>query len=725
MCVVLLAHYYSTATADDGNTHKRSQDFPPGDVRNCPTKSPVFPDTTLYRMEVLPGGGFDVLRGLDMGQVHAYRYSKCSVSNDGRYLLTDNVFIIPSKKSHVQVFAEFIAHWDNFTSTTSSSITAQAGFESVTSGKFSDEYLSVKSHQYSDQAMTTRVQIRYLLYKVQLQPGSQLHPTFKSRLFEIAENIHNNNTDFAYYLAELTVRDYGTHFITSMDAGAVLSQVDHIVATAFTQSYLTKNTATASASANFFNKVSFSSSFSHSSASSHTQAFVDNRTYSEVFSWGGPPFSPNFTVTDWQNGVPDSLVAIDRSGDPLHLAITPTALPEMPESTVNEVANMVFRAIAQYYKINTRHGCTDVNSPNFDFQANVHDNSCEPKSTNFTFGGIYQTCKYASEKYEDLCNSGPQPMEQVNPLTGSISCLPPYSPVLLHSGQYRHTIRKQVCDTQCSWWNCHNNCALRPFTTVINYSAYWCYGPAHISQKSGYLFGGYYTSTTANPFTGTKSCPRYFLPLHFGEDIYICASNDYELGFEYSIPFAGFESCIAGNPLAIPNQPIRNETLWPHACPTGYAQHLVAVDEGCEINFCIKAGAFNQLKPLPPRLPPYRKHKQKNLNATNTLIVIGNVGDLKYKNVSGEWVSDDSYDTRDGKMLMETLNIIPQPGPPQHTLMESNVSSDTDSDSSVMYPFLLFATITLGGFLIWALYCAFKTKMGEDDEIESNEGTKG
>ena len=411
---------------------------------------------------------------------------------------------------------------------------------------------------------------------------------------------------------------------------------------------MTKNTATASASANFFNEISFNSTFSYSTSQNDTKGFLSNRTYSEVYTWGGPPFRPGFTVTDWQNGVPDSMVAIDRSGDPLHYAITPAALPELPESTVYEVSDMVYKAISRYYKVNTRRGCTNVTSPNFDFQANVNDNSCEPQSTNYTFGGIFQTCEYDSFEYEDLCRSGPEPVEQTNPLTGTTTCGEPYNAVFLHSGQYSHTIKMSVCHQECCWWNCHNNCALRPFTTVVNYKAYWCVATGPIQQNSGFLFGGYYTSTSANPFTGTNFCPRYFIPLHFGEDIYICVSNDYELGTPYSIPFGGFDSCLTGNPLAA-NKSDKN---WPHDCPTGYSQHLVAIDENCEINFCIKSGAFNQLIPQPPRLPPYRYRKPMNPNTINSLIVIGNVGDLHYK-FEGQWVRDDSYDIHDGKGLIE------------------------------------------------------------------------
>ena len=58
--------------------------YPSGDVRNCPSFSPQNASRPLYRMEVLPGLGFDNLRNLDMGQVQFYNYSTCKISKDGR-----------------------------------------------------------------------------------------------------------------------------------------------------------------------------------------------------------------------------------------------------------------------------------------------------------------------------------------------------------------------------------------------------------------------------------------------------------------------------------------------------------------------------------------------------------------------------------------------------------------------------------------------------------------
>ncbi len=262
-----------------------------GDVRNCPTRS-LHNDQPLYRMAVLPGAGFDNLRNVDRGRVFQYNYSLCRVSEDGKYLLPDSVFLVPIKESRFESFAEFFDHWDNYSSTTASTINAQAGITFVPiNGKFSREYMMVKSHQVHDDAKTTRVQMRYNLYKVMLQPDSPLHPTFKERLFDIAANLQNNNTEYAHYLAEVMVRDFGTHFVTSMDAGAVFSLVDHI-----SSSYVkhlnhdTKKIA-ASASANFFGSFSVGFSYSHTSTREEEESYLQERTHSEVFAIGGPPYT--------------------------------------------------------------------------------------------------------------------------------------------------------------------------------------------------------------------------------------------------------------------------------------------------------------------------------------------------------------------------------------------------------------------------------------------------
>ena len=50
--------------------------------------------------------------------------------------------------------------------------------------------------------------------------------------------------------------------------------------------------------------------------------------------------------------------------------------------------------------------------------------------------------------------------------------------------------------------------------------------------------------------TNANGCPRFFIPLYVGKDIRVCVSDDYERGGDRSVPFAAFQSCLKGNPLA-------------------------------------------------------------------------------------------------------------------------------------------------------------------------------
>ena len=704
----LLAVGLALAAAQDGDDSETAvppvapspqYSYPPGDIRHCPTHAPLNTNQPIYRLNVLPGGGFDNLRNVDMGQVHYYNYSLCRVSNDGKYLLPDNVFVIPILYSNLETFAEYFDHWDEYKSTTAFSINVGGSFFSAISGKFSTEYQSVKSHQYHEESKTTRVQIRHKLYTVRLQPDSQLHPTFRSRLFEIAANLQTNNTQLVEYLAELLVRDYGTHYTSSVDAGGILAQVDHIHYSSNEDKSTFSSKITASASANFLSKFSFDSSFSVGTTQSDLTRFVSNRTYSQILTYGGPRFEPGFTVTDWNRELSNALVAIDRTGDPLHFVISPQTLPEIPEITVRQMSKAVHKAINRYYEINTRQGCTIPGSKNFDFQANLNDNSCSSAETNFTFGGIYQTCQVDNSfnGTDDLCHSTSDPVLKVNPLTSTTSCPTGYTAIRLNSGQVTRVRAGYICRRtcrSCGFLGLSRCCRCQnievPFVSAANYEAFWCAGLGNVPPNSGYLFGGYYTSDQSNPFTGTMSCPQYFLPIHFGEDIRICVSSDYELGSARAIPFAGFQSCHTGNPLAAPRAIRNDSSQWPKSCPQTYTQHLVTIDNGCEINFCITAGSFDQLTLIPAHRPPFTKYPEYKANISDTIAVVGVYGQVWYKGENGEWIRD-TEEVVDGDALFESLNGN-NGNASDTTRLDDNDDKDIFSDVGI-------ATISVGSTL--------------------------
>ena len=201
----------------------QSQSYPIGDIRNCPTTNPRDSSSQLETINVLPGLGFDNLRNLDVGQVYNVSFSICQISGDGMYILPDDMYLVPVFNSDIDYSAKVTNHFQYWKSSTSSSINAEAGgFFSVLSGKFSSEYVDTKVKMVNSNSRFVQVGVRHRFYSVHINPDAKLHPSFKSQILDIAVNIQNNNTEKARYLSQLLVRDFGTHVITSVLAGASL-----------------------------------------------------------------------------------------------------------------------------------------------------------------------------------------------------------------------------------------------------------------------------------------------------------------------------------------------------------------------------------------------------------------------------------------------------------------------------------------------------------------------
>lgn len=237
------------------------------------------------------------------------------------------------------------------------------------------------------------------MYGVKLQPDPQLHPKFKSRLLDIGANLRGENFRVARYLSELLVRDYGTHYVKHVEAGGILSKVDHVNRSLTMARQQTKNSASSS----------FRRFFGETGSNSLLDTNSDNDLYnknvkdSKIFTFGGPPAGENFSIASWEDGLENNLVAIDRQGDPLHNLITPNTLPELMHDVTFMLSKIVLESLQRYYRYNAITGCMDAESPNFNFEANLDDQSCKTSLTNFTFGGVYQTCNTTGSPPTDLC----------------------------------------------------------------------------------------------------------------------------------------------------------------------------------------------------------------------------------------------------------------------------------------------------------------------------------
>ncbi|KAJ0019782.1 hypothetical protein NQD34_007351 [Periophthalmus magnuspinnatus] len=572
-------------------------------------------------LEALPGGGWDNLRNVDMGRVMKFTYSQCKTTEDRVYLIPDEVFVIPQKETDLKTSSEIISSWVNQKSATSTSINADVSFFVLLNGKFSTENRKMKTAQLKNSSLIARVQVRDFLYTVKTNPDFTLDSRFVQRVKDIADAIENNQTQNAAYLSEKMVVDYGTHVITSVDAGASLVEEDYLDSKYVLDNAQQQSNIKIEASVHFFNIIKFKSStfdggVQNTDESSSQETYESNIKHYNIESHGGVPFYPGLTLQKWQNSIKNNLVAIDRSGVPLHHIINHNTLPDIPPSTVEKVSLSLKKAIQRYYVVNTRPGCVDVNSQNFNFQANVADASCEGPATNLSFGGVYQQCIQLSKDAGPLCEK----LVQKNPDTGDFSCRSPYTPTLLRSEVrqegytsyecYDHTYRCGFLHLQ----HCHQQiCRDNYYVRSARIETYWCSVNGKAPDNSGYLFGGLYSPSMLNPITNSKGCPLNFIAEKFLSDgMVLCVSRDYERGSRFAVSFGGLFSCQSNNPLA------NNE----RRCPPKFSQHLAIVSDGCEILYCVQSGLFTggELKPI--RLPPFTKPPLVSMQATNTVMVM-------------------------------------------------------------------------------------------------------
>lgn len=65
-------------------------------------------------------------------------------------------------------------------------------------------------------------------YSLLANPDAGLTPDFKRRLMGIADHMRNNLTLRAMYESQLIIRDYGTHYVSRAEVGAITEQLNYV-----------------------------------------------------------------------------------------------------------------------------------------------------------------------------------------------------------------------------------------------------------------------------------------------------------------------------------------------------------------------------------------------------------------------------------------------------------------------------------------------------------------
>lgn len=588
-----------------------------GHALNCIKR--VGGDVQIF--EVLPGIGWDNIQNTELSQILDKNYSQCKLTEDRKYLIPDHVFVIPIKQSYVDIFAEFMDSMDMYKSVDSFSIngglSVNVRFDAFgVGGSFSGGYQRANMHmsKTTTRKYISRVQARYNRYRIVSDPSAALHPSFRARLLEIASNFYNNHNQIAEYLCQLLIRDYGTHILTRVDAGAILFKEDHIDTNTKEVDDVKKKSWQIGAGLCFngiFDGVSVGVGLTLGISKSHVEQTIkeyNNKTsYSVIKSMGGKYFGVNTTASEWKDSLDNELVAIDRDGIPVFELVSSASLPEVPLATVMKVEQGIKNAFNSYYKHNTYRGCMDPRDKSYNRKANVDDDSfCgEINNTSVYFGGVYQTCIMTETKAGDICRD--KGYVQKNPLTSEFSCPKGYKGIELLS----NTISNSKVNSHCKGRK-HNKC--KYWTTVSHgsYKAFWCAPDFSVVQDQKYFFGGVYSNFKANSLTGGLSCKVSFIPLRIGDDIYVCVSSNEN---EHGVKFGGFYSCQTGNPLAhslninktdAAQVMKENPTSWPKRCPPGYSQQTFSIASNCELEYCSDEVSMKGPQKLPVlKRPPY------------------------------------------------------------------------------------------------------------------------
>lgn len=531
------------------------------DGYNCPGIGNSGNATIPY-LQVLPGYGFDALSNLPMGQVFSHNYSTCKVTRNGKYLIPDSVSVTPVKENHYQFYAELFEHWSSYTSLTSSKI----NMDLPIFGLFSEEKQMIKKKQDLFNSVV-RTAFRNKAYEVRQDIISELHPDFKSRVYEIAAYEQNNDTKLAAYYSEKLVSDYGTHYVTAVDAGALIVKLDCL-----SKSYIDRTTTQRIASAaalsfpfyeQIINAVNLHLDVAGVYSQEHTNGYRRNVQKLDIFTMGGAPFTPNFNFSTWLRDIPYNMVAIERYGKRLHNAISLSLFPELLMTTTRKVSRYVEAAIEKYININEKQIRTQLGGRQQTLIFNQKLIGGQPQDNGRTtkvFGGIYQTCKKTNEECQPV----------INKLVGLGSpgrCPLGYMAIPLY---------------------------VRNYTSEGN-EIFWCGALNSTSvHDKGFLFGGFHSYLRDNPLTGDKSCHPYFddTNLLWNNILRICLSSDHKNAQAKAVGFGGFFSCQHGNPFALPSDANTPEYYslvnLPRTCPTGYSQYLMTTFDDCNIHACLE-----------------------------------------------------------------------------------------------------------------------------------------
>ncbi len=526
-----------------------------------------------------PGYGWDYLTAVTGGHpLLNISYTDLRKTNDDKYLVNNCIVVEDAKRTSLIDSSEIIESSNQYTDITSKSMSASfsasANFKIVKvsiSGSFSQNFQDMVEEQTKSKTITIRSKYYEHRYTLMLNSDCRLNSGFEQLVREIAFCLKNGDLEWAKYLSQEVVRDYGTHFITKAYIGGIFHMDDYISTSYFFKSDNSYSSMKAGGSLRFsmaFFKGEGNFQMSGSTNTTQTNEYNENVRITKAESVGGS-YKPGNTVSDWSKTLDDNLAIIDKEVDLITSLITYFNFPDIERRFLALTRTHLEDAIDLYLQKNLIEGCLDRKSVNYQPLSTYHNPSLCQET--YIFGAFFEERSKCMASCSTLI-----PYTEANYLTAKAKCPNGYTPVV-HSFNI-------------------------PGYEFYNLTE--CRGEVGF-EKSPVLFGGIYTpdDIEVNPVTNSKGCPEGFsknsiLSLHDKDNpkAIVCLSRNYELAMPNAIPFGGFLSTCDTSKI---------KSL---KCEKDYHQkYFIYSINGCFVYYCTRLKSFERMRIKKPpfvEIPP-------------------------------------------------------------------------------------------------------------------------
>ncbi|PAV79248.1 hypothetical protein WR25_03831 [Diploscapter pachys] len=448
-------------------------------------------------------------------------FSQCKTTEDGEYLIPNGVRTTKIESRRIRQVED---HHDNFRSVLQArqnSITVGAeipiyGAVSI-GGSLSAEFINIKKTMTRLNTGLNTLNLVYEAYEMVANDGQmKVIDSFQHEIQGIADALNSGMPQKAEYLAQMTVKQYGTHFVTKSIMGVSLEQLDYIESDDGS-SFSNEGASTSVGISIGVPGVSVGVGGTHSKTNIEETERSSRIRHTDEFRKGNFTFTRN---TD-DNGVRiyTNLVVEDIAGLRFHVkrlseVLSTRTFPQYNLTVLEAVKEKLDSAIIAYYQANVIRGCTNPKAVNFNFQNSLFGN------TKMRVVEQILERKLEDEGFKDGFFAN-------NPITGQPSCPIGFESVLLLEANTTTYFKDKLLfglDQEIVWDG--NVTAIRilnedkdvTFRRHENYRVYWCKRDRNLPPPRDSdiaLFGGVYTDERNkmfydNPITGQPSCPTGF-----------------------------------------------------------------------------------------------------------------------------------------------------------------------------------------------------------------------